>query len=95
MTATIIIDPVAPSRSEPAGTVHALDTLAGKVVGFIDNAKPNFNLLADDLAELLMQRHGVAAVVRHRKHAASVAASAEMMDDLQQKCDLVITGSGD
>ena len=25
--------------------------LAGKVVGFIDNAKPNFNHLVDDLAD--------------------------------------------
>jgi len=29
-----------------------VDTLKGKVVGFIDNAKPNFNHLADDIGEL-------------------------------------------
>ena len=44
-----------------------LETLQGKVVGFIDNSKPNFNYLVDDLAELLSRSYGVARVVKHRK----------------------------
>ena len=36
---------------------HALDTIRGKTVGFIDNAKPNFDHLVDDLAEAREQRH--------------------------------------
>jgi len=43
-------DPVAPAHGEVKQSRLSIDALAGKVVGFIDNAKPNFNLLADDLA---------------------------------------------
>lgn len=91
-----ILDPVAPAAI--AGREHTfqpLDTLKGKVVGFIDNSKPNFNYLVDDLAELLMARHGVAAVVRHRKLSASIPAPEEAILDVRRQCDLVITGSGD
>ena len=49
-----------------------LSSLAGKVVGFIDNAKPNFGLLAEDIAELMKSKLGVARVVTHRKPSASV-----------------------
>jgi hypothetical protein len=91
-----VLDPVAPSGV--AGTNHVfrpLDSLQGRVVGFIDNSKPNFNFLADDLGELLMSKYGVARVVRHRKPTASVSASSVVFADVRKQCDLVITGSGD
>lgn len=97
MSATLnILDPIAPAGV--AGGKHTfqpLDTLKGKVVGFIDNSKPNFNFLVDDLAELLMARHGVAAVIRHRKLSASIPAPEDILLDVRRQCDLVITGSGD
>ena len=98
MTATVILfDPTAP-RSEAAdtpGTASTLAGLAGKVVGFIDNAKPNFGLLADDLGELLQSKYGVARVIKRRKSSASVPAKPEVIAELAQECDVVITGSGD
>ena len=97
MSATLnILDPVAPAGIAGRDcTFHPLNTLEGKVVGFIDNSKPNFNLLADDLGELLMSKYGVARVVRHRKPTASVSASRDVFADVRKQCDLVITGSGD
>ena len=73
----------------------SLDSLHGKVVAFIDNSKPKFDHLADDLAGLLISRHRVARVVRHRKRAASVPALDAVYADIAAHCDLVITGSGD
>lgn len=84
--------PLPAAAAEVKQTVTAL---AEKVVGFIDNSKPNFSHLADDLAELLTTRYGVARVLRHRKRAASVPAAADLLDDFARQCDLVITGSGD
>ena len=95
MTHTIILDPTTPSGSGAQRPWQALDSLQGKVIGFIDNSKPNFNHLADDLAELLVSRHGVARVIRHRKRAASVPALESVYADIEAHCDLVITGSGD
>lgn len=96
MTATVMLyDPTAP-RPQPAGPARqSLAGLAGKVVGFIDNAKPNFNHLVDDLAELLMARHGVSRVLKRQKRSASVPAPDAVIDELAEQCDLVITGSGD
>lgn len=90
-----VFDPTAPYRHEVLQKRHVLDGLRGKVVGFVDNCKPNFNFLVDDLAEVLANRHGVKSTVKHRKLTASSPASAEVMADLAKQCDLVITGSGD
>ena len=98
MTATVTLyDPTAPRREpeDAPGTKAVLAALTGKVVGFIDNAKPNFDLLADDLGELLMMKYGVARVLKRRKSSASLPAKPEVVAELSEECDVVITGSGD
>jgi hypothetical protein len=96
MTTVTLFDPTAPRREAGAATRHqALKSLQGAVVGFIDNAKPNFNHLVDDVAELLLSRYGVARVVKSRKRSASVPAPDDLVEALSRECDLVITGSGD
>lgn len=99
MAATAILyDPTAPRReavAAPGTAKPALTALTGKVVGFIDNAKPNFGLLAEDLGELLMSKYGVARIITRRKPSASVPAKPEVILELSGVCDVVITGSGD
>ena len=90
-----LYDPTAARRADAAAANPALATLAGKVVGFIDNAKPNFNHLVDDIADLLVSTYGVKRVVKRRKTSASIPAPEEVVRELAQECDLVITGSGD
>jgi len=92
---TLIIDPTAASHHESKPMRQTLATLAGKTVGFIDNSKPNFNYLAEDLGALLVSKYGVRATVTRRKRAASVPAGEVVMKELTEQCDLVITGSGD
>ena len=91
----VVLDPTAPRSDVPAARPWRLDSLQGKVVGFIDNSKPNFDHLVDDLADVLVAQHGVARVVKVRKRAASVPADAAVLENVAQECDLVITGSGD
>jgi len=79
---------VEPARARLAG-------LSGAVVGFIDNAKPNFDHLVDDLAEILVGRYGARRVVKRRKPSASVPAKPELLEGLAGECDVVIAGSGD
>ncbi len=96
MTASVLLfDPTAPRQQAAPRARRTLPGLAGTVVGFIDNAKPNFNHLVDDLAELLVSRYGVSRVVKRKKRAASVPAPEEVYRELAEQCDLVITGSGD
>jgi hypothetical protein len=92
---TIILDPTAPRANSAVESVLGLTSLEGKVVGFIDNAKPNFNHLVDAMAEQLVAEHGVARVVKQRKRAASIPAERKVLDEIAAECDLVITGSGD
>ena len=91
----LLYDPTAPSRTEAGEATERLVSLSGKVVGFIDNAKPNFNHLVDDLADLLVSNYGVKRIIKRRKASASVPAPEEVVRELADECDLVITGSGD
>jgi hypothetical protein len=97
MTETVtLFDPTAPRRSaQSAAAQPVLRTLAGATVGFIDNAKPNFNHLVDDLADLLQSRYGVAKVIKRRKSSASIPAEPAVIAALAGECDVVIAGSGD
>lgn len=92
---TQVYDPTAPGPQTTQDLRRSVGDLRGKVVGFIDNSKPNFNLLIDDISALLTSRYGVKAVVRHGKRGASMPATAQVIDDLAAQCDLVVTGSGD
>ena len=98
MTNTVtLFDPTAPRREPESANRRdvLLGSLAGKVVGFIDNAKPNFHVLADELGELLVSKYGVARVVKRRKPSASIAATSQVIAELSEACDVVIAGSGD
>ena len=96
MAASVILfDPTAPRQEDAQQLQRSLGALAGSVVGFIDNAKPNFNYLVDDLAELLVSRYGIREVIKRRKRSASLPVPEAMLNELVERCDLVITGSGD
>jgi hypothetical protein len=96
MTQTVMLfDPTAARAAIGTDLQRALPGLAGKVVGFIDNTKPNFNHLAADMSELLVSKYGVKRVVTHQKRNASVAAADDVITAFAGACDLVIAGSGD
>jgi hypothetical protein len=91
----LVYNPTATCYHEPKAKSVTLRTLSGKTIGFIDNAKPNFNYLVDDLAELLVSRYGAAEVIKRAKRGAAMPAPQPIVDELAERCDLVITGSGD
>lgn len=95
MTANIVIlDPSAPQLPATESEPWQLEGLRGKVVGFIDNAKPNFQHLVDDLEARLVSQFGVKAVRKHRKPG-QVPVEPAALERLVAECDAVITGSGD
>jgi hypothetical protein len=91
----LVYEPVAPCLTQPRELRQPLDGLAGKVIGFIDNSKPNFNHLVEDLSRILIEEHGVKGVVLRRKRSASQGLAEAVMNDLVAQVDAVITGSGD
>ena len=90
-----LLEPFTRSEAARASRALPLPSLQGAVIGFIDNAKPNFDRLAARLADRLVAAHGVARTVIVRKRAASIAADDAVIGRLAAECDLVIAGSGD
>jgi hypothetical protein len=91
----LVYEPAAPCLTPPQKSRQSLNKLAGKTIGFIDNSKPNFNYLVEDLSQLLIEKHGVKAVIKQRKRSASHGLSEAAMDELVAQTDAIITGSGD
>ena len=92
---TLVYDPVAPCLAQATSARRSLDALDGKVIGFLDNAKPNFNYLVEDLSHLLVQKYGVKSVIARRKRSAAQGAPDAIVNELVDNTDAVIAGSGD
>ncbi len=69
--------------------------LNGRIVGFLDNTKPNFDRLVVDMGGLVRARFGVSVVVHRKKANAATPASTELLTDLAKRCDVVLAGSAD
>lgn len=96
MSSTLqVYEPVAPCLTLPQKPRQSLEGLAGKVIGFIDNSKPNFNHLVEDLSKVLIEKHGVKQVIMRRKRSASQGLPEAVMNELIEQTDAIITGSGD
>jgi hypothetical protein len=83
----------------PAGDVLTVPplpaSLAGRTVGFVDNRKANFDLLADEIGAILSAEFGVTNVIRRRKANAATPAAPEILAGLAKDCDVVFAGSAD
>jgi len=82
------------SAAKVAGVPQFTD-LRGKVVGLLDNSKPNADKLAERFAELLQKNYGVARVITRRKLTAQQGAPQQFLDELASQADFVISGLGD
>jgi hypothetical protein len=86
-------------KAQTAGTRVAplpqLTDLRGKVVGLLDNSKPNADKLGERFERLLKDRFGAAAVVKRRKITAQEGAPKQYLDELAAQADFVLSGLGD
>ena len=88
-----VLNPTRPAPSQTKPLAPRPASLYGRRVGVLDNSKPNADVLLGRLAELLVERHGAASVVKWKKPGASRPAT--MIDEIARSADLVLTGSGD
>jgi hypothetical protein len=89
------LDPTPAGVAAPPAALAAPRTLAGAVVGLLDNAKPNAHLLLAAVGELLQGSHGAREVVPARKATSTSPAPAAILDELAARCDLVVTAAAD
>jgi hypothetical protein len=95
MTRIRVMSPIGEVKQERISVPPLPQEWRGRVVGFIDNTKHNFDRLAEGLGRLLQGRYGVRAVVHRRKANASTPAAPELVAELAKQCDVVFAGSGD
>jgi len=93
----IVLSPEGKAQSSAAkvASVPQFADLRGKVIGLLDNSKPNADKLAERFAELLKERYGVAKVISRRKLTAQQGAPKQYLDELASQADFVISGLGD
>jgi len=93
----IVLSPEGKAQTAAAkiASVPQFTDLRGKVVGFLDNSKPNADKLAERFAELLQENYGVAKVITRRKLTAQQGAPKQYLDELASQADFVISGLGD
>ena len=90
-----LLDPTADVEVVARPIAKRVDTLAGKVVGLLDNGKANFDYLLDDFEGFLREKYPTATVVRRRKPSVSSPCPGDTKKELLEKCDIIITGLGD
>jgi hypothetical protein len=90
-----VMSPVGEVKQERIVVPPLPEDWTGRVVGFIDNTKHNFDRLANGLGALLQERYGVRAVIHRRKANASTPALPELIAELSKECDVVFAGSAD
>lgn len=91
---------LSPTGVPPDGKIQVtprVKSLNGKMIGFVDNGKPNFNIFVSRVEELLNQKYNLAGVMHVEKgHLGSATAvPPERMEELANSCDAVICGVGD
>lgn len=93
----IILSPQGKPRlsNDRVARVRGLSDLNGKVLGVLDNGKPNADVLAARFEELLRERFNIDRVVRRSKISAQKPAPAQHIADLAAEADFIINGLGD
>lgn len=94
-----VLSPVAERRQREVPLAIRPATLDGKVLGLLDNGKPNAGRLVAAVGELLAARYRLAGVVKRSKSEGPLGAAGplpdEMRADLIRRCDLVVNAIGD
>ena len=90
-----VLDPTIEPETVQGSMAPRPDTLNGKVLGLLDNSKPNADKILDMVAELVAKRHNLKGLVKRQKPDADKGASQEMLDEMAEKCHIAIVGVGD
>ena len=81
-----------------SGEFHLNDRpseLRGKTLGLLENHKANSDKVLQELAEILKEKYDLKDVIMLSKHSASLPTKPEVVQELMDKVDVLITGIGD
>jgi hypothetical protein len=95
MLAMEILDPVGSTTVTSRALAPRPDSLQGKVIGVLDNSKPNARVLLEGVARALAEKLGARDVRVWRKPGASIGATAGVLDEMAAQCGAALTASAD
>ena len=89
-----VFNPTAQTTARAEIMAAGLPDLNGKVIGLVDNRKPNFDIFLERLEISLSQRFQFAGIVRLKKGGtgATVPLTPAEMNELVSRCDVVVYG---
>jgi hypothetical protein len=93
----IVLSPEGKAQSSAAkvASLPQFADLRDKVIGLLDNSKPNADKLGERFEQLLREKYGVAGVVKRRKLTAQQGAPKQYLDELAAQADFILSGLGD
>ena len=68
--------------------------LADKVIGMIDNTKEQANIILQAMADALREQYGVARVIIRTKEHYTKVASRDLIDEMANEVELVVSALG-
>jgi hypothetical protein len=90
-----VLDPTSEPMPQVAEMAPAVDRLAGKRVGLLNNGKRNGDRILDEVLKILSAEGQPAEVIRRMKDNVSKPAAPDIIEELAASCDYVITAIGD
>ena len=90
-----IVRPVDPEANFRWRAVPRLETVHGKVGGFLGNRKANASLLLQNVMELLDKELKLGGFYAVEKYIYSWPAADDIVDELASRCDFVVTAIAD
>jgi len=89
-----ILNPTVPYPVEKGKLAPRLDTLNGKVVGFLGNAFPGADRMLKRVEEIITSKYELDGVVIRHKSYLGEPATKEVFDEMVSSCDAVFTAIG-
>jgi hypothetical protein len=90
-----VLSPAAAPADVAVPLAPRVPTLAGRVVGLLNNSKSGSRPFLDRVEELLRREHGVSKIIRYDKKAAALPIPDEMLAAATGECDVVVNGIAD
>lgn len=93
-TGLILLEPVAEEEATTYPLARRVLELSGQRIGFLDNSKERADEILAVIEEMLSERFEYGEVLRRRKRYYTKNAPPELIEELAERCDLVVTAVG-
>jgi|TARA_B110000263_G_C15102113_1_gene415821 hypothetical protein len=91
----IVLDPTIKPKVESSMMSERPESLNGLTIGLLANGKLNSEEILQYVYEVMKENYKLGIPVYANKENASKPCPQDLLDDLANKCDVIITSSGD